>query len=58
MCIVRAKDTPMITGESPDLRKLHPDTKNGPVLMLEKAWEPHWTYFLSGEKESRQRKTE
>ena len=58
MCIIRAKDAPMITGESPDLRKLHPVTKDGPVLMLEKAWEPHWTYFLSGEKESKQRKTE
>jgi len=45
MCIVRAKDTPMITGESADLRKLHPITKNGPVLTLEKGWEPHWSYF-------------
>jgi hypothetical protein len=58
MCIMRVKDTPIITGESTELRKLHPNTNNGPVLMLEKGWEPHWTYFLSAEKESKQRKTE
>lgn len=43
ICIIRASDTPMITGESLELRKLHPDTKNGPALELERAWEPHWT---------------
>lgn len=50
MCIIRAADTPMITGESIELRKLHKDTKNGPVLTLETAWEPHWTFAEIGEK--------
>lgn len=50
MGIVRLADTPIITGESPDLRKLHPNTKNGPVLMLDTAWEPHWTYAEIGGK--------
>ncbi len=43
MGIVRFADTPMITGESKALRKLHPNTKNGPVLWLPMGWEPHWT---------------
>ncbi len=47
ICIIRAKDTPMITGESTELRKLHPATKGGPVLTLENGWEPHWTYSPS-----------
>jgi len=34
MYLIRFADTPMITGESKDLRKLHPDTKGGPVLPL------------------------
>lgn len=42
--VVRLADTPMITGASKDLRKLHPDTKGGPVLNLPTGWEPHWTY--------------
>jgi len=41
--IMRAADAPVITGTSADLRKLHPDTKDGPVLLLAKGWEPFWT---------------
>lgn len=44
MHVIRLADTPMITGESKDLRKVHPDTKSGPVLNLPVGWEPHWTY--------------
>jgi Tol biopolymer transport system component len=42
--VARLADTPMIMGESKDLRKLHSDTKGGPVLDLPVGWEPHWTY--------------
>jgi len=48
MGIIRMADTPMITGASEELRKLHPNAKNCPVLMLETAWEPHWTYAEIG----------
>ena len=48
MGILRLADAPTITGASPDLRKRHPDTKDGPVLMLETAWEPCWTYAEIG----------
>lgn len=51
MCIMRADDAPSIGGESPDLRKVHPETKDGPILMLEMGWEPHWTYAEIGAKE-------
>ena len=44
MGLMRFADVPTITGESKDLRKVHPDTKDGPVLSLPVAWEPHWTY--------------
>lgn len=44
MYVIRLADTPMITGESKDLRKLHRDTKGGPLLTLPVGWEPHWTY--------------
>lgn len=33
-----------IYGGSPELRKLHPGSKDGPVLDLSFGWEPHWTY--------------
>lgn len=42
--VIRTEDTPMITGKSEALRKLHPDTRDGPVLSLRVGWEPHWTY--------------
>jgi Tol biopolymer transport system component len=42
--VMRLSDTPAIGGESKALRKLHPHTKDGPVLELTPGWEPHWTY--------------
>ena len=50
ICVMRMTDAPMIGGESADLRKLHPNTKDGPVLTLEMGWEPHWTYAEIGAK--------
>ncbi|MHC4394284.1 MAG: TolB family protein [Planctomycetota bacterium] len=44
MCIMRFADAPTIGGESKDLRKVHPNTKDGPVLQLTSGWEPCWTY--------------
>jgi WD40 repeat protein len=44
IALMRLKDAPMIGGGSPELRKLHPGTKEGPVLDLSFGWEPHWTY--------------
>lgn len=43
MCLIRKVDTPAVGGASPDLRKLHPNAKNAPVIEIEKGWEPHWT---------------
>lgn len=43
MGLMRLKDAPIIGGESRDLRKLHPQTKAGPVLTLPAGWEPCWT---------------
>ena len=47
--IARFADTPIITGKSTELRKLHPDTKDGPVFSFGNGWEPHWTYAKIGE---------
>lgn len=44
MHLMRLLDSPMIQGESPALRKLLPETTDGPVLSLPEGWEPHWTY--------------
>jgi Tol biopolymer transport system component len=44
MGLVRLADAPVIGGESKELRKLHPDAKNGPVLVLPAGWEPCWTF--------------
>ncbi len=44
MHVIRLADTPMIVGESRDLRELYPDAKGGPMLNLPIGWEPHWTY--------------
>jgi len=46
--IMRLSDAPTIGGESPDLRRAHPQTKDGPVLMLEAGWEPAWTFAEIG----------
>ncbi|RJP33288.1 MAG: hypothetical protein C4527_05120 [Candidatus Omnitrophota bacterium] len=44
MCVMRLEDAPTIGGECADLRNVHPDTKDGPVLELLPGWEPCWTY--------------
>lgn len=44
MCIMRLDDAPIITGVSRDLRKLHPKSKDGPILRIGDGWEPCWTY--------------
>jgi len=44
MGLVRLSDTPMIGGDSRELRELHPDAKKGPVLTLPSGWEPSWTF--------------
>jgi len=44
MHVMRLRDAPAIAGKSPALRRLHPHTKDGPVLPLTLGWEPHWTY--------------
>lgn len=44
MHVMRLRDAPSIAGKSPALRRLHPHTKDGPVLPLTLGWEPHWTY--------------
>ena len=42
--IMRLADTPIITGNSVELRKLHPNTNDGPVLLIQDGWEPTWTF--------------
>lgn len=51
MYIMRLADAPTIGGESYDLREVHPNTKDGPVLQLTWGWEPCWTYAEIGAKE-------
>lgn len=51
MCLMRFADAPTIEDRSEALRKLHPGTRDGPVLSLPVGWEPHWTYAdISAEK--------
>jgi Tol biopolymer transport system component len=42
--LMRLADAPIIGGNSPALRKLHPSAHDGPVLALPDLWEPHWTF--------------
>lgn len=42
--LMRLADAPAIGGKSPELRALHPDAKNAPILPLPAGWEPQWTY--------------
>ncbi len=44
MALMRLSDAPTIAGESKELRALHPQTKDGPVLTLPAGWEPCWTF--------------
>jgi Tol biopolymer transport system component len=48
MGLMRLSDAPTIGGDSPGLRTLHPQTKDGPVLSLGPGWEPHWSYARLG----------
>jgi len=43
MGLMRLADAPVIGGKSPELRTLHPEAKDGPVLALPMGWEPCWT---------------
>jgi Tol biopolymer transport system component len=43
MGLLRLADAPLIGAESKELRKLHPQAKSGPVLVLPAGWEPCWT---------------
>ncbi|MBN1818007.1 MAG: hypothetical protein JW828_11660 [Sedimentisphaerales bacterium] len=42
--LMRLADAPIIGGESAELRSLHKDVHNGPVLELPVGWEPCWTF--------------
>ena len=44
MGLMRLADAPVIGGESPALRALHPKAGRGPVLVLPSGWEPCWTF--------------
>jgi len=43
MGLMRLADAPIIGGESKELRAVHPDARDGPVLTLPAGWEPCWT---------------
>ena len=49
ICLMRMADAPTIGGASPDLRRKHPKTKDGPVLKLHRGWEPCWTFAEMGD---------
>lgn len=44
MCIMYFANAPMIGGDSPSLRKVHPGAKSGPILELTEGFEPYWTF--------------
>lgn len=44
MSLMRLADAPIIGGESRELRALHPEARDGPVLTLPAGWEPCWTF--------------
>lgn len=43
MALMRLADAPIIGGASRELRAVHPNVNNGPVLTLPVGWEPCWT---------------
>lgn len=43
MGLMRLSDGPIIGGASESLRAVHPQAKDGPVLVLPAGWEPFWT---------------
>ena len=52
MGLMRVADAPIIGGESKELRALHPNVNDGPVLTLPAGLEPCWTFaeiFKGGE---------
>jgi Tol biopolymer transport system component len=49
--IVRLSDTPAIGGESRELRKLHPNAKDAPMIQLPTGWEPCWIETTFEERE-------
>jgi len=48
ICVMRMDDVPAIGGASVELRKVHPEAKDAPVLQLVSGWEPYWTYAEIG----------
>lgn len=48
ICVMRMDDTPAVGGESVELRKVHPDANDAPMLQLVNGWEPCWTYVDIG----------
>jgi Tol biopolymer transport system component len=44
MGLVRLSNTPIVGGDSQELRRLHREVKSGPVLVLPAGWEPCWTF--------------
>jgi hypothetical protein len=44
MNLVRLRDTPIIGGESSELRARHRHARSGPILDLPEGWEPCWTF--------------
>jgi hypothetical protein len=43
MGLMRLSDAPLIGGPSPELSRLFPRARRGPVLVLPLGWEPCWT---------------
>ncbi len=48
MGLMRLSDAPIIGGASAELRSLHKDVHEGPVLVLPIGWEPSWTFAEIG----------
>jgi Tol biopolymer transport system component len=44
MSLMRLSDAAIVEGDSPGVRALHPEAKNGPILTLATGWEPCWTF--------------
>jgi Tol biopolymer transport system component len=44
MSLMRLDDAPIVEGDSPGVRALHPEARDGPILNLPSGWEPCWTY--------------
>jgi Tol biopolymer transport system component len=50
MAIIRYGDTPMARGGDGARHKEYPKANWGPLLYLDRGWEPHWTYAEIGPK--------